>query len=76
MRSEDLGLKEQIAHSVARAWLPSSQLLSLSLSAFDTFYLGFILQSEDRVSAFHSSAPFAAKSERRLERFFPLRDQL
>ena len=45
---QDINLKERLIESVAHLHVPSSQLASLSLQAFDLRYMGFVLQSEDK----------------------------
>lgn len=46
---QDINLKEKLIENVAPLHIPSSQLATLSLQAFDVRYLGFILQTEDKV---------------------------
>ena len=45
---QDSHLKERLIDRVDQQHISSSELATLSLQAFDVFYLGFILQSEDR----------------------------
>ncbi len=45
---QDVNLKEKLIEKVARLHIPSSQLATLSLQAFEVRYLGFVLQTEDK----------------------------
>ncbi|MBS0651328.1 MAG: hypothetical protein JSR93_09215 [Verrucomicrobia bacterium] len=45
---QDINLKEKMIENVAHLHIPSSQLATLSLQAFDVRYLGFVLQTEDK----------------------------
>ncbi len=46
---QDINLKEKMIENVSALHIPSSQLASLSLQAFEVRYLGYILQTEDKV---------------------------
>lgn len=48
---QDVNLKEKLIESISHLHIPSSQLATLSLQAFEARYLGFILQTEDRAKA-------------------------